>query len=123
MTNRSVVTTNVSASNLTNVYGGRTVLDIPSLEVKSGEVMAVIGPNGSGKTTLLFDLALLTTPATGTISYSNVPVKTGYQALQVRRRTATVFQEPLLLAASVYENVMPSPGEKQNASAWPGLLH
>jgi tungstate transport system ATP-binding protein len=106
MTNRSVVTTNVSASNLTNVYGGRTVLDIPSLEVKSGEVMAVIGPNGSGKTTLLFDLALLTTPATGTISYSNVPVKTGYQALQVRRRTATVFQEPLLLAASVYENVM-----------------
>ena len=106
MTNRSMVTTNVSVNNLTMVYGGRTVLDIPSFEVKSGEVMAIIGPNGSGKTTLLFNLALLTTPTTGTISYSNVPVKTGYQMLQVRRRIATVFQEPLLLAASVYENVM-----------------
>ena len=93
MTNRSMVTTNVSVNNLTMVYGGRTVLDIPSFEVKSGEVMAIIGPNGSGKTTLLFNLALLTTPTTGTISYSNVPVKTGYQMLQVRRRIATVFQE------------------------------
>jgi molybdopterin-binding protein len=99
-------TTNLSASGLTMVYGKKTVLDIPSLEVSSGEVLGVIGPNGSGKTTLLFNLALLTMPTTGTISYSNKPIKTEYQMLQVRRRIATVFQEPLLLATSVSENVM-----------------
>jgi len=68
--------------------------------------MAIIGPDGSGKTTLLFNLALLTTPPTGTISYSNVPVKTGYQMLLVRRRDCQRVSKPLLLAASVYENVM-----------------
>ena len=106
MTGQPITTVPVSVSGLTMVYSGRTVLNVPLLEVKSGEVMAVIGPNGSGKTTLLFNLALLTMPTTGTVFYSGMPITTGHQMLELRRRIATVFQEPLLLAMSVRENVM-----------------
>ena len=106
MMKQSIATVPVSTSGLTMVYNGRTVLDVPSLEVSSGEVMTIIGPNGSGKTTLLFILALLNMPTKGTVFYSGVPITAGHQMLELRRRIATVFQEPLLLAMSVRENVM-----------------
>ncbi len=106
MTGKLFATASVKASGLTMVYGDRTVLDVPLFEVNSGEVMAVIGPNGSGKTTLLFNLALLTMPTKGTIFYDNTPVLGKHQMLDLRRHVATVFQEPLLLAMSVRDNVI-----------------
>ena len=50
-------------------YGGRPVLDVTALAVREGEVLAVIGPNGAGKSTLLRVLALLETPARGTVAF------------------------------------------------------
>jgi branched-chain amino acid transport system ATP-binding protein len=38
---------------LTVSYGSRPVLLAVSLEVNSGEVLALIGPNGAGKSTLI----------------------------------------------------------------------
>jgi len=40
-------------SQLTRVYGDRTVLEIPRLEIEADRIYALIGPNGAGKTTLL----------------------------------------------------------------------
>lgn len=94
-----------SVSNLVVSYGARKVLDVPSLDVLPGETLVIVGPNGSGKTTLLLCLALLQKPTTGIISYSGVPVTDSRQALQLRRRLAVVFQEPLLLNNSVWDNV------------------
>lgn len=42
---------------LKKIYGGRTVLDIPNLEIKKGECVILTGHNGSGKSTLLRILA------------------------------------------------------------------
>ena len=87
------------------VYGNRKVLDVPSLQVIPNKVLAIIGPNGSGKTTLLLCLALLLKPTTGHIEYQGHVVPDGASILQMRRRFAVVFQEPLLLNTTVWDNV------------------
>jgi heme exporter protein A len=43
----------LSASNLTNVRGGRHILNNLSFDIYQGEALIVTGSNGSGKTTLL----------------------------------------------------------------------
>ena len=46
-----------SARGLSCGYAGRLVLENVDLDIKAGEVLAVIGPNGSGKTTLFRTLS------------------------------------------------------------------
>ena len=84
--------------------GGRTVLDVPALDVRQGEILAVIGPNGAGKSTLLRVLGLLEAPAAGALRFRGAPV-TARDGLALRRRMASVFQEPLLADATVHDNV------------------
>jgi len=84
-------------------YGESTVLQIPSLDIHAGEIVAVIGPNGSGKSTLLRVIGLLQPPTTGKVTVAGEQA-TRTNSLFLRRRMASVFQEPLLVNASVYEN-------------------
>jgi ABC-2 type transport system ATP-binding protein len=55
--------------NLRKQYPGVHALDGVSLEVKSGQIVGVLGPNMSGKTTLLKAIAGLVTPDSGSIVY------------------------------------------------------
>ena len=84
-------------------YGDVPILEVPSLEVHAGEVLAVIGPNGAGKSTLLRVMGLLEQPARGKVAFRGQEA-TRENTLNLRRRMASVFQEPLLVNASVYEN-------------------
>jgi molybdopterin-binding protein len=96
----------LAARGLSVVYGKRTILEAPLLEVNPGQVLVLIGPNGSGKTTLLLCLSLLLKPTTGSILYKGEVVSDGTLKLQMRRRFAVAFQDPLLLNTSVWENVI-----------------
>ncbi|HXG51393.1 MAG TPA: ABC transporter ATP-binding protein [candidate division Zixibacteria bacterium] len=84
-------------------YGDVDVLDVPDLSVRSGEVLAIIGPNGAGKSTLLRVMGLLERPTRGVVCFRGREVDRR-DLLPLRRRIASVFQQALLLNASVYEN-------------------
>jgi tungstate transport system ATP-binding protein len=86
------------------VRGGRTVLDVPELAVDRGQVLSVIGPNGAGKSTLLRVMALLETPTAGSVRFQGERVGPA-DGLAIRRRMASVFQEPLLTDTTVRDNV------------------
>ena len=85
-------------------YAGRQTLFVPHLEVRLGETLGVIGPNGSGKSTLLRVMALLQRPARGEVLFMGRRVDLAGDLVPYRRRLAIVFQDPLLLNASVRDN-------------------
>jgi energy-coupling factor transport system ATP-binding protein len=58
----------VEARSLAVDVAGRRVLHDLELEVRQGEVVALLGRNGAGKTTLLRTLATLLAPAAGTLT-------------------------------------------------------
>ncbi len=91
------------AEGIVRVFGGRRVVDIERLEVRSGEVMAVLGPNGAGKSTLFRTLLLLENVDAGRIGFAGKPVRAGDR--QAMRRMAGVFQRPFAFAGTALDNV------------------
>ncbi|MBT2476134.1 ATP-binding cassette domain-containing protein, partial [Microbacterium sp. ISL-103] len=52
------VATRLQATGVTVVVGGgRAILDDASIEVRAGEIHALVGPNGAGKSTMFGVLA------------------------------------------------------------------
>lgn len=95
----------ITGQNLTLAKNGKRILEIPSFEVREGEVLGIIGPNGAGKSSLLHLLAFLEQPTQGEIFFRGQRPRTKAEVLAVRRKMAVVFQEPLLLRDSVFNNV------------------
>jgi tungstate transport system ATP-binding protein len=85
------------------LHGEHVALQVAVLNVHRGEVLAIIGPNGAGKSTLLRVMGMLQRPDNGTVLFRGQNALNG-NSLELRRRIATVFQEPLLLNATVHQN-------------------
>jgi tungstate transport system ATP-binding protein len=91
---------------LTKAYGERVVLDIDTLEISKGEIFAVVGPSGSGKSTLLRLLNFLEPPTRGSLEFEGAVFRPGGDIpLELKRRVTMVFQRPMLLERSVWDNV------------------
>ena len=73
-------------------YGGLTVTDDLSLEVRPGELHAVIGPNGAGKTTLIGQLSGELRPDGGRVLLDGVDVTRMPIERRVRRGLARSYQ-------------------------------
>jgi tungstate transport system ATP-binding protein len=94
-----------SLEGLRKSYDGRTVVDIARLEVRGGEILALVGPSGAGKSTLLRLLNFLEPPTAGSLVYRGRSFGDDRVPISVRREITTVFQRPALLRGSVRCNV------------------
>jgi tungstate transport system ATP-binding protein len=91
---------------VTKEYDGRRVLGVDHLDIRRGEIFALVGPSGAGKSTLLRLLNFLEPPTTGRIRFLDNQFNPGRSMpLKLSRRVTTVFQRPLLLNRSVCANV------------------
>jgi tungstate transport system ATP-binding protein len=68
-------------------------------------VAGLFGPNGAGKSTLLEALAGLLPLSAGQVEFHGRVLGRDLPHLEYRRRMAAVFQEPLLLHGTVWQNV------------------
>jgi tungstate transport system ATP-binding protein len=89
---------------LIHSYDGKVVLDIPRLDIPSGQICVFAGPNGSGKTTLLSILAFLLNPSSGSVLLQGIET-VGERNPWIRRQVTLVHQKPILFSTTVYKNI------------------
>lgn len=96
--------THLACRDLSVASNGVALLENLSLDVRSGEMLAVVGPSGCGKTTLLRTLnQLIDAPAGELTLNGQSPETVGYP--RWRRRVTLLEQRPVLLDATVEANL------------------
>lgn len=101
----------IEIKNAKKRFGKLEVLKGVSIKINTGDVVAILGPSGSGKTTLLRCINFLERADGGelTIGEQTVNFKkaTYKEILQIRRKTAFVFQNyGLFLNKTAIQNIM-----------------
>jgi branched-chain amino acid transport system permease protein len=96
----------LEARNVTKRFGGLVANNDMSLEIRSGEILALIGPNGAGKSTMFNQLSGVDTPSSGDVLFMGQKIN-GLNSRQVARMgMSRTFQHVKLLGnMSVLENV------------------
>lgn len=101
----------IKIQNLHKHFGKLEVLKGIDLEIKKGEVVAIIGSSGTGKSTLLRCMNYLETPDEGSITIGDITVTAGKTSKkeihELRKHSAMIFQNYNLFSnKDVLHNVM-----------------
>ncbi len=101
----------IKVENLHKSFNDVEVLKGINLDIKKGEVVAVIGPSGTGKSTLLRCINFLEKPDRGIIEIEDLKVNiekiTKHEIHQLRQCTSMVFQSyNLFKNKTAIENIM-----------------
>ncbi len=102
------------AVNVSKKLGNLQVLKEINLEIKTGEVVVIIGPSGSGKSTLLRCLNSLEVPDSGAVYFHETEINAKKQKEAdlnaIREKIGMVFQQfNLFPHLSVLENITLAP--------------
>jgi len=85
--------------------GDANVINDVSLSIAPGEKIALVGYNGAGKTTLIKLIMRLYDPTAGAIYADGEDIR-DYKVWDYRNSIGTVFQDFMIFAATVKENVI-----------------
>lgn len=98
---RNIVIENVSFS-----YNGNhlNAIDNLSLELKKGEIVAIVGKNGAGKSTLAKLLCRLYDPDSGSIKYDGKDIR-DFDPVEYRKQFSVIFQDFMLYNLPAGENI------------------
>lgn len=103
----------ISVKNLVKEYNNGEVMALNhcDLDIKKGEVVAIIGPSGSGKSTMLRSLNLLEEPTSGAIYFEGVNLTSREIDINKhRQKMGMVFQHfNLFPHKTVLENITMAP--------------
>jgi iron(III) transport system ATP-binding protein len=97
----------LAVAGLVRRFGARTAVDHVSLELRTGELVAILGPSGSGKTTLLRLVAGFDVPDDGSVTIAGRPVAGDGSWVEPERRGVGLVPQgdSLFPHLSVAENV------------------
>lgn len=97
----------LAVDNLSTFYGEAQALKGVSLEVKSHEVVAIIGSNGAGKTTLLKTITGLLVPRAGTITFERDQINGSPTHAIIKKGIASVPEgRELFGTMTVWDNLL-----------------
>ncbi len=111
----------LSARDLHTYYGDSYVLQGPSLDVREGTIVAILGRNGMGKTTLIRSVAGLTPPRRGEVRFRGESLRGRPPYAIAQRGIALVPQgRRIFRSLSVRENLLlPTSGlARPRAGRW-----
>ncbi len=94
----------IEFSDVSFAYDKRMVIDQVSFSLNKGSFIALVGPSGSGKTTLLKLVMGFIPPTEGSILVNGKPL-TELSVISWRNHIGLVSQNPILLRASLKENI------------------
>jgi D-xylose transport system ATP-binding protein len=83
----------LSARGLSKRFGPVQALDGVDIEVRAGEVLALVGDNGAGKSTLVKSISGIYSVDSGEFSFEGRPVKIGSPTSATELGIATVYQD------------------------------
>lgn len=101
----------ITATNLTKVYNGTTVLNIEHLDIPPGQNFGLVGNNGAGKTTFFSLLLDLIQPTTGNIFNHEITVS---QSENWKSFTTSFIDESFLIGYLTPEEYFYFVGELRN---------
>ncbi len=90
--------------NVSFAYNTEKVLDHINLEIKKGQMIALVGPSGGGKSTLADLLPRFYDPTEGRILVDGKPLP-GYKIQSLRNQLGIVTQESILFNDTVFNNI------------------
>ena len=113
----------LSVKGLAKHFGGLKAVDGVDMEVRRGEIQALIGPNGSGKTTILNMLSGLYVPTSGEIRLAGTSTTGRKPHVITARGMARTFQNIRLFGElSVLNNVLIGQHSRSHAGLLAGVV-
>lgn len=110
-------------SGLTVRFGGLLAINELDLDIREGEIFALVGPNGAGKTTVLNCISGLITPGAGSIRFAGQEIL----SLPAHKRASlgigrTFQQLQLFTSMSVLDNLLTAQHTRLRSGILSGVL-